>query len=176
MPLEPPVISARVSAKLRVRLVWFWFIASRSLRVHHVWPRGADRRLSDRRKPSADRRWTVFDAVRARSTVATRRNKAAKRPAQPVHMGRPSMKDNKIATIARVMDDAKRRDLVHHSVADEALDGRTISINGRTLSNFGTCSYLNLEHHEALRAGAHAAIDRYGTQFSSSRAFASLPL
>ncbi len=86
------------------------------------------------------------------------------------------MNDNKVATIARVMSDAKRRDLVHHIIEDEQLDGRTIRYADKTLLNFGTCNYLALEHHEALKAGARDALERYGTQFSSSRAFTSIPL
>jgi 7-keto-8-aminopelargonate synthetase-like enzyme/predicted N-acyltransferase len=86
------------------------------------------------------------------------------------------MNDNKIATIDRVMTDAKRRDLVHHVIADEQLDGRTIRYADQTLINFGTCNYLALEHHEALKAGTRDALERYGTQFSSSRAFTSIPL
>ena len=86
------------------------------------------------------------------------------------------MKDSKIATIARVMADAKSRDLIHHTVGDDTLDGRTLSINGRQLVNLGTCSYLGLEYEESLAEGARDALSRYGTQFSSSRAFASLPL
>ncbi|PRQ08534.1 aminotransferase class I/II-fold pyridoxal phosphate-dependent enzyme [Enhygromyxa salina] len=86
------------------------------------------------------------------------------------------MKDNKIATISRVMRDASARDLVHHTIEDERLDGRTIRCGDRTLLNFGTCNYLALEHHEALAAGVRDALERYGTQFSSSRAFTSIPL
>lgn len=42
--------------------------------------------------------------------------------------------------------------------------------------NFGSCSYLGLEVDERLKAGACDAIQRYGTQFSSSRAYVSTPL
>lgn len=56
---------------------------------------------------------------------------------------------------------------------DEAYDGRIVTIEGRRLRNFGSCSYLGLQHHPALTEGAIDAIRRYGTQFSSSRAYAS---
>jgi 7-keto-8-aminopelargonate synthetase-like enzyme len=68
-----------------------------------------------------------------------------------------------------------RRDMMHNVAEDERLDGRRISINGRSLTNFGSCSYLGLEMHPALKAGVADAVDRYGTQFSSSRAYVSAP-
>src|SRR3712207_7635534 len=42
-------------------------------------------------------------------------------------------------------------------------------------SSFGSCSYLGLEVHPALRAGVVDAVERFGTQFSSSRAYVSPP-
>ena len=86
------------------------------------------------------------------------------------------MNANKLATLTRIMKDAKSRDLVHHMVTDETLDGRTVQMGGRTMMNFGSCSYLSIEHHDNLKNGAKKAIDQYGTQFSSSRAFAALSL
>ena len=38
---------------------------------------------------------------------------------------------------------------------------------------FGSCGYLGLEHDQRLKAGAINAIEKYGTQFSSSRAYVS---
>src|SRR6185312_3354095 len=42
--------------------------------------------------------------------------------------------------------------------------------------NFGSCSYLGLEFDSRIKAGATEAIEKYGTQFSESRAYASLGL
>ena len=42
--------------------------------------------------------------------------------------------------------------------------------------NFGSCSYLGLELDDRLKQGAHDAIERYGTQFSTSRAYISCGL
>lgn len=86
------------------------------------------------------------------------------------------MNANKLATLSRIMKDAQNRDLVHHMVTDEQLDGRTVQMGNQTMKNFGSCSYLSLEHHEALNAGTKEALDKFGTQFSSSRAFAALSL
>ncbi len=59
---------------------------------------------------------------------------------------------------------------------DERLDGRTVRLDGRDRCQFFSCSYLGLELHPALRAGAIDAVERYGTQFSSSRTYISAPL
>ena len=67
------------------------------------------------------------------------------------------------------------RGLLHNIAEDDALDGRTVTVAGRRLINFGSCSYLGLEMHPALHAGVRAALGAYGTQFSSSRAYLASP-
>ena len=67
------------------------------------------------------------------------------------------------------------RGLLHNVAEDPSLDGRTVTVAGKRLVNFGSCSYLGLEMHPALRAGVHSAVDAYGTQFSSSRAYLASP-
>ncbi len=69
-----------------------------------------------------------------------------------------------------------KRGLVHHSVQDEQLDGQHITLRGQEMVNYGSCSYLGLEHHEALKAGVVDAVGRFGTQYSSSRTFVSLSM
>lgn len=56
------------------------------------------------------------------------------------------------------------------------IDGRQIHLAGRPLLHLGSCSYLGLERDSRLIAGAQEATARYGTQFSASRFFASIPL
>ena len=68
------------------------------------------------------------------------------------------------------------RGLLHNDVEDDRLDGRHITVHGRQLVNFGSCSYLGLETDPRLKAAVRDAVDRFGTQFSSSRAYASAPL
>src|SRR5436190_17142502 len=63
--------------------------------------------------------------------------------------------------------------IVHNNTEDEILDGRHIQIKGEKLLYFGSCGYLGLEHDERLKQGAINAIHKYGTQFSSSRAYVS---
>jgi len=59
---------------------------------------------------------------------------------------------------------------------DEHLDGRHITVFGRQRINFGSCSYLGLEQHPYLKQKAIEAIQKFGTQFSSSRAYLSIGL
>lgn len=77
--------------------------------------------------------------------------------------------------LEQVISDGVRRGMLHSSVTDDVLDGRHVTIGGRRLVNFGSCSYLGLETHPAMRAGVVDAVTRWGTQFSSSRAYASGP-
>ena len=51
-----------------------------------------------------------------------------------------------------------------------------VDIDGQPLRNFGSCSYLALEHHPALVGAARDAAAEWGTQFSISRAYLEHPL
>ena len=72
--------------------------------------------------------------------------------------------------------DLKGAGLIHKTIEDHAIDGRVVHIDGQKKLYFGSCSYLGLEMHESLKAGAIDAINRYGTQFSSSRSYLETPL
>ncbi len=61
-------------------------------------------------------------------------------------------------------------------IEDDHLDGRHITVDGTKVLNFGSCSYLGLEMDERLKQGAIDAVNKYGTQFSSSRAYLSVTL
>lgn len=74
-----------------------------------------------------------------------------------------------------IFTDAADRGLMLRSVEDDVLDGRSITLQGRELVSFGSCSYLGLEMDDRLRAGVVDAVTRYGTQFSSSRSYISAP-
>jgi 7-keto-8-aminopelargonate synthetase-like enzyme len=74
---------------------------------------------------------------------------------------------NEVATLASQLG------IVHNETEDISLDGRHVIIRGQKLLFFGSCSYLGLEHDARLKAAAMEATDKYGTQFSSSRAYVS---
>ncbi|HSU40953.1 MAG TPA: aminotransferase class I/II-fold pyridoxal phosphate-dependent enzyme, partial [Polyangiaceae bacterium] len=73
-------------------------------------------------------------------------------------------------------DGLKPVGLVHQVLGDGRLDGRQIDLPQGRVVNFGNCSYLGLETDERLKRGACEAVERFGVVFSSSRAYASLPL
>ncbi len=72
-----------------------------------------------------------------------------------------------------IMSQVVEMGIAQRTTEDGAYDGRVVHIDGRAARNFGSCSYLGLQHHPALTEGAIDAIRRYGTQFSSSRAYLS---
>ncbi|MEL7181113.1 MAG: aminotransferase class I/II-fold pyridoxal phosphate-dependent enzyme [Pseudomonadota bacterium] len=65
--------------------------------------------------------------------------------------------------------------LLQQVAEDTQLTGREITLRGRQLLNFASCSYLGLEMEPDLIEGAVAATRAFGTQFSASRAFISAP-
>ena len=81
-----------------------------------------------------------------------------------------------VNTLNQIMEDGLKRDLLHHHTEDDQLNGRTITLNNKELLNFGSCSYLGLEQHPTLKKGVMDAVQKFGTQFSSSRTYASLGL
>lgn len=79
-------------------------------------------------------------------------------------------------TVNQVIEYGIAQGILHLHSSGKGIDGCRMTIGDREVLNFGSCSYLGLEFHPALRAGAHAAIDAYGTQFSASRAYLSAGL
>jgi 7-keto-8-aminopelargonate synthetase-like enzyme len=66
--------------------------------------------------------------------------------------------------------------ITHLTTSDERLEGSRIHVKNKKMINFGSCSYLGLEHDARLKAASIDAIQRYGTQFSCSRAYMSVTL
>src|SRR4051794_881636 len=83
--------------------------------------------------------------------------------------------EERLALLDEVVSEAASRGLAMQTADDAPLDGRMISLAGRERINFGSCSYLGLEMDARLREGVCSAVARYGTQFSSSRAYVSAP-
>jgi 7-keto-8-aminopelargonate synthetase-like enzyme len=80
-----------------------------------------------------------------------------------------------IDVVDAVISEAVDRGLLHLATEDVQLDGRSVRMRGREVLHFASCSYLGLEFDPRLRAGVVEAVQRYGTQFSSSRAYLSAP-
>ncbi|MDX1908861.1 MAG: aminotransferase class I/II-fold pyridoxal phosphate-dependent enzyme [Bacteroidia bacterium] len=81
-----------------------------------------------------------------------------------------------VATVRQVVETAKSNNLIHLATEDESLSGRYVQLKGRRLLNVTSCSYLGLELHPGMKAAVKDAVEQYGTQFSSSRAYVSLGL
>jgi 7-keto-8-aminopelargonate synthetase-like enzyme len=87
-----------------------------------------------------------------------------------------STKSNTMQIILDIIQEGAEKGILHLNTDGEKISSNKISIKQKEVVSFSSCSYLGLEHHPALKNGAKAAIDAYGTQFSSSRAYVSLGL
>jgi len=81
-----------------------------------------------------------------------------------------------VHSVYQIAQDAARNGIAHLVTQDQEFTGNTILVNNNLTTNFGSCSYLGLEFDDRLKEGAINAINRFGTQFSSSRAYVSLGL
>ena len=81
-----------------------------------------------------------------------------------------------IDTIDECLTNGVKNGIFQVSLEDTTLNGRTVTIGGKEVVNFGSCSYLGLEVDDRLKQGAIDATLRYGTQYSSSRLFSSCNL
>lgn len=79
-------------------------------------------------------------------------------------------------TIDEVTNISANLGIAHLKIEDQELNGRTVHVNGKEVVNFGSCSYLGLEKHPKIIEGVIDAVTKYGSQFSSSRAYASVTL
>ncbi|PWA04383.1 aminotransferase class I/II-fold pyridoxal phosphate-dependent enzyme [Flavobacterium psychrotolerans] len=81
-----------------------------------------------------------------------------------------------VNTIDECLTNGVNNGLFHINIDDQVLNGRTVQIDGNKLINFTSCSYLGLETDDRLKQGAINAVMKYGTQYSSSRAYSKCPL
>src|SRR5665647_754651 len=79
-------------------------------------------------------------------------------------------------TVDQIVTYGIEKGILHLYTADQPFDGTSIVLNEKSVLNFGSCSYLGLEFDPRIIAAAKKAIDKYGTQFSESRAYVSLGL
>ena len=76
----------------------------------------------------------------------------------------------------RYVASARDAGLVRMRVEDDVLEGDAITIDGRRLTNFGSCAYNGLNTDPRLKRGAIEAIERFGPVYSSSVAYTSVDL
>lgn len=79
-------------------------------------------------------------------------------------------------TIDQIISDGVKKGILHLYTDDYSLQDNELTLKGNKVINFGSCSYLGLEFDSRLKDASKAAIDRYGTQFSESRAYVSVKL
>ncbi len=77
-------------------------------------------------------------------------------------------------TVDQIVSYGIQKNILHLYTGDQPFAGTLIVIGGKKVLNFGSCSYMGLEFDPRLKAGAAEAIEKYGTQFSESRAYVSL--
>lgn len=85
-------------------------------------------------------------------------------------------KNNFNDIVDQVISHGVHKGILHLYSENASIASNTIVVKGHEAVNFGSCSYLGLEHDERLKEGAKRAIEQFGTQFSSSRAYLSLGL
>jgi len=79
-------------------------------------------------------------------------------------------------TVDEVIKISSSLGITQLKIEDHELNGRTIKVKGKEIVNFGSCSYLGLEKNPDIIEGVVDAVRKYGSQFSSSRAYASVTL
>lgn len=75
-----------------------------------------------------------------------------------------------------IFTEGTSKGVLYVRLEDEELDGRFVTLRGRKVVNFGSCSYLGLETNSVLKQAVRHGVRRFGTQFSSSRAYAGIAL
>jgi len=81
-----------------------------------------------------------------------------------------------IETIDQIISDGVKKSILHLYTDDDRFLDNHIILKGKTVVNFGSCSYLGLEFDPRLKEASKKAIDNYGTQFAESRAYVSINL
>jgi 7-keto-8-aminopelargonate synthetase-like enzyme len=90
--------------------------------------------------------------------------------------GNAAQHERILRVFERYVASARDAGLVRMRVEDEVLEGDTITIEGRRLTNFGSCAYNGLNTDPRLKRAAIEAIERFGPVYSSSVAYTSVDL
>lgn len=76
-----------------------------------------------------------------------------------------------IDTVNDIISLGRERGVLLQYTDDDFYNGREITIDGKKMLNFGSCSYLGLDTDMRIKDAAIEAIRKYGVQFSSSRTY-----
>lgn len=90
--------------------------------------------------------------------------------------GAKSKHEQILTLLDEVSISGKKLGIILQTIEDDEIDGRHVTLNGKRIKNFSSCSYLGLDLDQRLMAGAIDAVTRFGVQFSSSRSYLSSPL
>lgn len=88
----------------------------------------------------------------------------------------PTRADRLLRVFKRIAGDMRDAGLSRQLIEDAAFTGDSMTLNGHRLLNFGLCSYLGLGDDPRVKAAAKAAVDAFGTSYSSSIAYTGVPL
>lgn len=83
-------------------------------------------------------------------------------------------RERRVRTVERIVRESQDLNLVMNRARTG--NGPEVVVDGAPMRNFGSCGYMGLERDPRLLAGARAALDEFGTQFSFSRAYLESPL
>ena len=90
--------------------------------------------------------------------------------------GNAAQHERILKVFERYVASARDAGLVRMRVEDDVLEGDAITIDGRRLTNFGSCAYNGLNTDPRLKRAAIEAIERFGPVYSSSVAYTSVDL
>lgn len=81
-----------------------------------------------------------------------------------------------INSLDKIIQDAVDRGVLQKHTSDKKISSSEVHIDGIKYLNFGSCSYLGLEHSRKLKEAVKNATEKFGTQFSTSRTYLSIGL
>lgn len=81
-----------------------------------------------------------------------------------------------IKGLNQLIQDGVDRGLLQKFTSNDSIHSSEIEIDDTRYVNFGSCSYMGLEYHPYLKEAVKETVDRFGTQFSTSRTYLSIGL